>query len=486
MALIAAIFISGIRSSSIPGPTWVMPLLQENIELTQDLMLFLMTRMHRYGKMFRVYLFGHEFIVIADWPKAKRVFTARQANFALPVNTARQVLATNSFRSSEDQAVHPTFRKHMQQALSPLNLRNRMVPRMVPVLTRHVDNWFQASSSGPIAIDSLTRNATIEVAFGAVAGFELDQAQMDQVTDYALTVQRGLFAAPINFPGTFFAKALSTKAAYMTYLESLLRARFEINAETGGIVLPPVQEGNLCGTTASIQEMIELGEVPKPEALVHKLMVNAVGASETTGGIMFSSILASACVMGLMQKLRVEQRDAISKHGPTINYDTLQSMTLLDAVVREACRVIPSAHVLFRILLEDLELDDVVLHKGSKVVLPLPIFAALDEAASGGEEAIKPGSLPSHIDHRNLDRAFQPEKNWMEGKPRPLLPVFGYGTHACLGQSLAIAELKITLALMLRKGTWTFEGQGPPSFQFLPMLRLNSGPALVKFTLHPL
>jgi cytochrome P450 len=324
------------------------------------------------------------------------------------------------------------------------------------------------------------------VAFGAVAGFELDQAQMDQVTDYALTVQRGLFAAPINFPGTFFAKALSTKQAYMNYLESLLRARYEINAETGGIILPPIHEGNMCGTTASIQEMIELGEVPKPEALVHKLMVNAVGASETTGGIMFSSILASAYVEGMIPKLRAEQREVISKHGPVIDYDTLQSMSLLDAVVREACRVIPSAHVLFRILLDDLDLDGAVLPRGSKLILPLPLFAALDEASSGGEPLKPDGSLPTHIDHRDLERSFQPEKHWMEGKPRPLLPVFGYGTHACLGQSVAIAELKITLALMCRKGTWTFEGQGRPSFQFLPMLRLNSGPALVKFTLDPL
>ncbi len=44
----------------------------------------------------------------------------------------------------------------------------------------------------------------IEIAFRPVAGFDLQPEAMRKLTDWAAVVQRGLFCAPIYFPGTFW------------------------------------------------------------------------------------------------------------------------------------------------------------------------------------------------------------------------------------------------------------------------------------------
>ena len=117
LVLVVVVLACGIcPPSSIPGPFWVLPLIQENIEFTSDLMMFFIRRRIKHGPIFRAYIFGHCFVVIGDWRLAKKVFTAKQVNWALPIDSVRSLMQPNSFRSSENKLFHPTFRKFMSQA----------------------------------------------------------------------------------------------------------------------------------------------------------------------------------------------------------------------------------------------------------------------------------------------------------------------------------------------------------------------------------
>ena len=50
-------------------------------------------------------------------------------------------------------------------------------------------------------------------------------------------------------------------------------------------------------------------------------------------------MIATAIIPGLLDKLRREQSEVLSKHGPALTYEALnQHMPLLDATVRESTR----------------------------------------------------------------------------------------------------------------------------------------------------
>ena len=50
-------------------------------------------------------------------------------------------------------------------------------------------------------------------------------------------------------------------------------------------------------------------------------------------------MIATAVIPGLQERLRKEQAEVLSKHGPAMTYEVLsQHMPLLDATVRESTR----------------------------------------------------------------------------------------------------------------------------------------------------
>lgn len=485
VAVLGVFLLSGLHFSSVPGPVWTIPLIGETIDFTLSPLLFFYRRFKLYNSppFFRSYIFGKEFYIIGNIGLYKKIMTHEHAQFTLPLDSARAIM---NVYSSEHAPTHLIFRKWMAQALSPLNLKAR-IPKMQEILIRHVEGWLSQGDNVSFAIDSLCRHAVIEIAISALAGLDIPPFTMEKLSSLAMDTQRGLFAPPINLPGFLFHKALKTRPHYKRLIEVVIKARFQIDPDTGGVVVPPLEEGNMSTTQATLMEFADRKEIPTPDKLSERLIANAVGASETTGGVLFSTILAVGIISGLMDKLRMEQQEVLEKHGETMTYDLLQTaMPLLDATVREATRVLPSAHTVFRQATEDIEIGEHTFKKGSHILLAFDLLHALDEAFGVSERVENPKTkVPLHVDPDQLPDSFRPER-WLEaGVPRPNVTIFGYGNHSCLGMNIALAEIKMCVALLVRRGTWTVNDPAPV-FKFLPMLRLDSGPAKIRFRKQPL
>ena len=496
VALVVAVILyvlCGFRlSSRVPGPLWVAPLIGENIEFISSsspaAFYFKKYKKYNHGhnpaKLIRSYLFGAELVLVGSYEhwKSLNAMEPEKIKWGLPFEAINQLV---NLKSSSEPDLHQWFRKHMTASLSLTNLRSTFIPRLPPIFERHVSKWFD--NDGSIhEMDGLVREAVMEVALRVVAGFnDLSSSHVKMVGDVALRVQDGIFAPPINLPGFTFRKSLTLRPTFLSLLEALLRARFEVDPANGALLYPSNTSANNDTTLATLLEFKDRNELPLPSLVADRIVSNVVAASDTTSGALLVTMVGLSLVPGLIEKLRREQARVISEHGDAITWDLLQqSMPLLDAAVKEASRILPFAIFVGRkVKDEGFELGGIPLKKGTQLIALFSVLHALaDEAGDPSWESDGSNqSIPTHIDLNDLPKSFKVERWASDKEQKPTVATFGHGKHMCLGMSLAMSEIKVCVCLMLRKGTWECLNEDT-SFVYLPKSGLKHGPAKIKFT----
>ncbi|BFG21444.1 hypothetical protein CerSpe_077180 [Prunus speciosa] len=134
--------------------------------------------------------------------------------------------------------------------------------------------------------------------------------------------------------------------------------------------------------------------------------------------------------------------------------DMLRSMKTLNMVIQETLRLYPPAVFVIRQALEDIKLKNILLPKGMNIQIPIPILQRLPDLWG-----------PDALD-------FNPKRfeNGVLGAckfPQAYMP-FGVGARVCLGQHLAMTELKVILSLILSKFSFSLS----PAYQHCPAFRL--------------
>ncbi|BAI76830.1 cytochrome P450 (plasmid) [Azospirillum sp. B510] len=119
-------------------------------------------------------------------------------------------------------------------------------------------------------------------------------------------------------------------------------------------------------------------------------------------------------------------------HGAPPGMNDLKELTYLDRVLKEALRLFPSSPFGLRYAVRDCTLGDHDLKKGTGIF------------------------FSSYVTHRMPEifenpLAFDPDR-WTSAACSPFeyLP-FGAGAHHCIGQGLALVELKVILAMILQR-----------------------------------
>eukprot|EP00798_Chlamydomonas_sp_ICE-L_P014741 gene14741-20787_t len=471
------------RSSKIPGPWFTLPLIGEMIPFANNPMKFMFQRYKRYNSLvFRTQLFGKEMIVVGDPEERKGQLSDNSLSESImPIDTFLQLL---DFSQMGDPHRHKLFRKHMALALSPANIKLKL-PLFEAVVHDEVNFWI---TQPELEMDLEVKRLAVRLALGPIGGLPLSERLFNQVLNLALKVQGGIFGVPINLPGTNWSKAKEARPQYLALLRSILSNQFEV--ENGVVKNPPDnQDGSLDATTAlvrefydakvrcttaPVREFYDAKDPPTLDKLASRLTQNIMGASDTSAGLLLACLLAASEVPGVMDKMREEQAGLVALHGRKIDYDMLQtSMPYVDACVREAARLLPSAHASFRRAKEDLQVGGHHIPKGSVIFLAWDLMSCVDKATW---DCSTKGALPPAMDSDHLESSFKPES----------IHVFSFGSHSCLGQSLAILELKMVLATLVRERTWEVVNKNP-RLSFVPYTHLAGGrPLKLRFTGSPL
>ncbi|XP_068640427.1 cytochrome P450 714C2-like [Aristolochia californica] len=176
-----------------------------------------------------------------------------------------------------------------------------------------------------------------------------------------------------------------------------------------------------------------------------------------------TAVTISWCLMLLaihpewQERAREEVAEASS--GGLPDTDTIRKLKILTMVIQETLRLYPPAAFASREALEEIKIGSICVPKGVNMWIPISKFH--QDAEMWGADA----------------HEFNPERfsHGISGacKLRHIYTPFGVGARTCIGQSFAMVELKVVLACILSKFTFTLS----PRYRHSPAFRLTMSPA---------
>ncbi|KAJ6478109.1 cytochrome P450 [Mycena vitilis] len=237
----------------------------------------------------------------------------------------------------------------------------------------------------------------------------------------------------------------------------LYHSRQKALEEGGAAALADTAAGGKDLITSMIQANWEADEADKmPDDVVLANMSSIVhGGQETTSSSLSRFLTIVAEDTDLQQKLRDELREAKAKKvsGEDLDYNELERLPLLDAVVREMLRIYSPVTFVWRQTLKDVmvpltypirstitgdETRDLLIEEGTAVYLGLS--AANRSTAIWGPDAAE----------------FKPERWLNRSQNESKLPgaysgmmSFLSGAKVCPGKTFALLEMKLVLSVLL-------------------------------------
>ncbi|XP_044396287.1 cytochrome P450 714C3 isoform X1 [Triticum aestivum] len=176
-----------------------------------------------------------------------------------------------------------------------------------------------------------------------------------------------------------------------------------------------------------------------------------------------TAVTAIWCLMLLAKHPEWQERARIEAlevcHGrSTLDVDALHRLKILTMVIQETLRLYPPASLMMREALTDIKIGDLDVPRGTIVQVTRSMLHLDKEVWGPDAEEFRPGRFA----------------NGVAGacKPAHLYTPFGLGHRTCIGQNLAMTELKLVLARLLSR----FAFSPSPTYRHAPVFRLTIEP----------
>ncbi|KAI3665534.1 hypothetical protein L6452_44161 [Arctium lappa] len=185
---------------------------------------------------------------------------------------------------------------------------------------------------------------------------------------------------------------------------------------------------------------------------------------ETTALLLTWTIMLLASNPSWQDKVRAEVRQVCNGGSPSVEH--LSKLSVLNMVINESLRLYPPASVLPRMAFEDIKLGDLHIPKGLSIWIPVLAIHHSEEIWGKDVNEFNPNRFAS--------------KSFSHG--RHFMP-FAAGPRNCVGQSFALMEAKIILAMLISKFKFTISD----SYRHAPVIVLTIKPKYgVQVCLKPL
>eukprot|EP00878_Enallax_costatus_P041537 GHUV01048343.1.p1 GENE.GHUV01048343.1~~GHUV01048343.1.p1 ORF type:complete len:522 (+),score=119.33 GHUV01048343.1:83-1648(+) len=329
---------------------------------------------------------------------------------------------------------HRYLRTLMQPAFTNEAV-GKMVPLLVSVMKGYLDRWSDAG--GVVLAHSELKDMTYDVIVKVVFGHELPAGLRDQMSKLYAEWGDGVTAWPfINLPFTPYGRALRARGQLLEIYQQLLDdARQELAA--GGAV-----QGVL-GSLITAQD--DDGNRLSDAEIKDNVLLLLLAGHGTTNTSLTQVLVQLHKHPQVLDKLRQEQQQLMGKHGPELTAAVVRAMPYTDAVIKETLRLHTVVHGLNRVAARDFELGGYLVPQGMELYLPLAHIAHEDPRWT--DEPAESNLNP---------RRFSPERFLaLKGQKRGWQMPFGHGSRHCLGYTLAMAEMRVFLALLARGYNFT-------------------------------
>ncbi|XP_059171875.1 cytochrome P450 3A24-like [Physella acuta] len=205
---------------------------------------------------------------------------------------------------------------------------------------------------------------------------------------------------------------------------------------------------NGSGTPRDMLDLLLETEVSSDDPRLHDPQSKALSIDEIIGtstGLIISGIeTVSSALQGILYCLALnpdvqlkvlEEIDQVIPDGEDLEYEHLSQLKYTEQVINECLRLFPLVNSLMREAAETRTYNGVTIPKGAIVTIPINIIMT------------DPELWPE-------PKKFDPERFTPENKakrdPFSYIP-FGYGPRICLGQRLAMMELKTIMVYLLKE-----------------------------------
>ncbi|KAK3425940.1 cytokinin hydroxylase [Eucalyptus grandis] len=184
---------------------------------------------------------------------------------------------------------------------------------------------------------------------------------------------------------------------------------------------------------------------------------------ETTSLLLTWTVMLLASNPSWQERVREEVAQVCNGADPSVEH--LSKLTLLNMVINESMRLYPPATVLPRTAFEDIKLGDLHIPKGLSIWIPVLAIHHSEELWGKDANEFNP--------ERFASKSFAPGR---------FIP-FAMGPRNCIGQSFALMEAKIILAMLISRFSFTIS----ENYRHAPVIVLTVKPKYgVQICLKPL
>jgi cytochrome P450/nitrite reductase/ring-hydroxylating ferredoxin subunit len=394
-----------------------------------------------YGRIYKLSVMGKPAIVISDAELAESLLRARPKLLRRSgaIEPVFAEMGTSGVFSAEGDAWRAQRRLAMQ-ALSNRHLRT-FFPTLRRVTERLRQRWARAATSGePVDIDDDLMRFTVDVTTSLVFSTDMDTLSSgDDVLQRQLSLVFPAFARRLlaGVPYWRFFR-LPSDRALDSALAEIRKVQEQLVAET---------HARLASRAAGDDEPRDFIEAmllardedgqPFGDDVVYGNMMTMLLAGEDTTAHSLAWVVHYLCDHPhVVARMRSEVDAALGGEQTPGDFEKAQRMPYLDAVASETMRLSPVAPFLGLETNEEMVIDDILVPQGTWVDL-MTRLPALDDTNFGEAEQ------------------FRPER-WLEERPKgcPHVPSasmpFGSGPRICPGRSLALLEMRVVLATLVR------------------------------------
>eukprot|EP00271_Cylindrocystis_brebissonii_P015793 TRINITY_DN3880_c0_g1_i1.p1 TRINITY_DN3880_c0_g1~~TRINITY_DN3880_c0_g1_i1.p1 ORF type:complete len:377 (+),score=63.17 TRINITY_DN3880_c0_g1_i1:503-1633(+) len=364
-----------------------------------------------------------------------------------------------------------------------------MFSTMIGLTLEGVKKWSEGLAQGELEIDASVEFSRITLGIIVQSSFGADSGSVSEDTDaiqrhfrvYTKDVwgwQRGQGLNPImrNYPTEEVRRIRQCEEGVHRHMHNIIRRRKEArqaavsNASSSELSPPPPQ-----ATVDLLELMLQAmggggdkengkghgngGVIPavlSNQELMDECVTFLIAGHETTSNLLTWTVFLLSQHPEWQEKARKEVLTVCS-HAPPA-YEHMTQLKLVTKILNETLRLYPPAAAISRACLVSTKVDDnLTIPKGCDVVVPITFIHRLE--AFWGSDA--------HV--------FNPER-FNEGENKAARQIafipFGSGPRNCIGQSFAVLEARVILAILLQKVQWRLA----PGYRHEPHLTLTTQP----------
>lgn len=405
----------------LPPGSSGLPLLGETLEYLKSPPEFIGRRYRKHGNVFRTHLLGAPTVFLIGSDALRWSFSGENKYLQQRWPYSMRRL----FGAEGTNLLVGEAHKERRRGLGPhftFSAMRSFVPTMEAITKKHLARW--ADQGGVLTLVPAVRAIILEIISALILSDEpVDQARLGRLChDWFAGL---VVPVPLDLPGTAFGKALAAKREIDELLGAVVDRRMKLAN----------QPDDVLAGLLSVRD--EANRPLARQAIVDEIMNLIIAGQDTTISATGNLLLLLAEHPEVQRRCREEQDGVAIEGGFTL--DHLKSMPYLNQTIQEAMRFLAPVANATRATTQDVAYGGYRIPKDWTVALCL----------AGTHHARTPWT-----DHEKFDPdRFGPERAEQKREACPFVP-FGGGPRVCLGQHLAMVEMSVIVALMLRGYRW--------------------------------